>query len=676
MAPSTKSSRLTSPKAEDMGGLETSIFARGISRGAAPIVKREEQSAPNKDSELASAFKSDLTDIRNLVTCSICDQLLYEPWTLSCGHTYCYSCLCSWFVPNKRKKTCPECRTSIKQMPAPAFLVKQMVEIFCKRGEIMPSDESVDQHNQKRAEETTDVDKDKNSPEGLFKGTFRIKPLAELLYDQADGVLRCPGCHHEHEGGPACNNCGTLFEGHQDDDFAYSFSDFDSEIDGDLELDDLELDADGAFDGGHFHHFFDQVPHIHHFPLGPGHAHFHRHHHHHYDDSVGESSDNDTSGGSDEDDEDEGSLQDFVVADDESNSNPNERNGRQPITISDDDDDESDEGGPVNPRRRPQNRRPVILSSSPVAPSYHSITDSENGEITADAELLRDAGWSSLDTDTETDYEEPPRLASHRTYGAAEDEQNSEDESDTNTMRNQPSDDEDDEDDASRDDMSETPTYYRYPEDRYLHQATPDSYEYDEHSVVDFPYSMDGDGDTDMSASPRPLSRDVSVDPRYSYSIDGADDSEDEGTPRARESRHTSISTDGVRDMGENLGLVNELHEIEEDDSSDTSIQPPPRRRPRQYRTARVQQTDPRISMMFAEHQLSLRDAQETGLDEFEIESRRAEPAARNRRMTSYRLQPPRRAELRSSRSPSATRVISSTNRVVRPPRQYQRRYH
>jgi len=41
--------------------------------------------------QLASAFKSDLTDIRNLVTCSICDQLLYEPWTLGCGHTYCYS---------------------------------------------------------------------------------------------------------------------------------------------------------------------------------------------------------------------------------------------------------------------------------------------------------------------------------------------------------------------------------------------------------------------------------------------------------------------------------------------------------------------------------------------------------------------------------------------------------
>lgn len=45
----------------------------------------------DKLSQLATVFKSDLTNIRNLVTCSICDQLLYEPWTLGCGHTYCYS---------------------------------------------------------------------------------------------------------------------------------------------------------------------------------------------------------------------------------------------------------------------------------------------------------------------------------------------------------------------------------------------------------------------------------------------------------------------------------------------------------------------------------------------------------------------------------------------------------
>lgn len=41
--------------------------------------------------QLATSFKTDLTKIRSLVTCAVCDQLLYEPWTLGCGHTYCYS---------------------------------------------------------------------------------------------------------------------------------------------------------------------------------------------------------------------------------------------------------------------------------------------------------------------------------------------------------------------------------------------------------------------------------------------------------------------------------------------------------------------------------------------------------------------------------------------------------
>ena len=543
----------------------------------------------------------------------------------------------------------------------------------------MPSDESVDQHNKKRAEEMADVDKDKSSPEGLFKGTFRIIPLTELLYDEADGVLRCPHCQYEHEGGPQCVICGAMFEEPHDDDDSYAFSDFDDDIDGDLELEDLEVDVDEQYHPGHLNHFLGQIPHIHHF-LGPGqhHAHFHRVHHHRYNESLGESSGNDSSEGSegDEEDDEEGSLHDFVVRDEEPNHNQrlvNGRNNRQPINISD---DESDEGGPVNPRRRQQNRRQIAPSSSPLAPSLVSISDSENGQTNADAEMLRDAGWSPLDTENETDDEEPIRHAYHG-YDTTEDEQNSDDESDSNTMRNEAS---DDEDDHSRDDVSETPTYV-YDGNTYIRDYTPNSCDDgDDHSQADYPHSMDGDGDTEMSASPGPSnsgrSGSGSVLSGYGYNVDGEVDSEGEGTPRGH--REVSVSTDGYGGMGENLGLANQIHNIE-DDSSDTSIQPPVRRRrPRQIRSARVHQTDPRISMMFAEHQLSLRGAlnEQDGLDQFDIEPRGTEPGSRNLRLTSYRLQPPRRVELRSSRSPSATRLISSSNRVARPPRQYQRRYH
>ena len=552
-----------------------------------------------------------------------------------------------------------------------------MVEIFCKRSELMPSDESVDQHNAKRAEEIADVDKDRNSPEGLFKGTFRITRGVELLYDEADGVLRCPNCQHEDEGGPLCTVCGALFDrGYGDE--GHGFSDLDE--DADLDLEDLELDADEELEAhGHFHHFLG-FPH---FPFGAGHAaqlhNHHLHHHYHHDhDSLGESSDSDIDGDSedDEDEDDEGSLQDFVVRDEEPNHSREANNGpnsRQPITISD---DESDEGGAVSNRRRRPHRGRGASSSTPSAPSILTVTtDSENGDNHDEAEMLRDAGWSPLDTENESDTEEPHYR--YPGYVSTEDEHNSDNESDTNTMRNEAS---DDDDDHSRDDLSETPTY-RYNGNTYmLDEGTPNSYltEEDDHSEVEFPHVMDRDGDTEMSASPGPsnTSRGVSVSTGYGY--DGEEEiygCDDQATPRGN--RGENVST-GYGDMGESIGAANEIHEVE-DDSSDSSIQPPPRRRPKQrHGNPRVQQTDPRISMMFAEHQQSLRGAQnEQGLEGLEDEVRRTEPASRNRRLTAYRLQPPRRIDpLRSSRSPSATRLISSSNRVARPPRQYQRRYH
>ena len=89
-----------------------------------------------------------------------------------------------------------------------------------------------------------------------------------------------------------------------------------------------------------------------------------------------------------------------------------------------------------------------------------------------------------------------------------------------------------------------------------------------------------------MNASPELLrsSRSVSVSTNgYRYGTDGAEDAygygmeEDEGTPRG--SRGVSISTNDYEDMEEYLGAANEIHDIEEGDSSDSSIRPPPRRR-------------------------------------------------------------------------------------------------
>jgi hypothetical protein len=568
-----------------------------------------------------------------------------------------------------------------------------MVEIFTKRTELMAADESVEQHNKKRSEEIAEVERDRNGPAGLFKGTFPL-PRAKLIRDEEDHVVRCPSCGHEHEGGPACGNCGIeldvddFFSDMEDDDFD---TDALEEIEADLEV---ELDADFAeMQGGPY--FQDMGYHRRAFAQ---HYH-HRHHPSHAGDVV-----TDTSEGSevDSDEEDGGSLHEFVVPDDEqpirgTGRNPNNRQGIQPITISDNSD--SDEGGAVS-NRRPRRRGWQAGNSTPSARSVVTLTESSvNGSDAGEEAELLNAGWSPLDQGNDSDTDGHVPLAYdgyHNRYGVTEDERDSDDASDTNTETMAGN--------GYSDDEPDTPTDISYPHPSDPAYARFNSYSrHDEHfdhftddddsELEQAPVNVDRDGDTEMSASPRtsrsgrsvsittvntnPYARDQYSDPRSSRSVSV---STNHDYPETSESsvrgRGESVDTDGIV-YGGNLGVANEIHEVE-GGSSDSSIRPPPRRLPRRYHpNSRPQQYDPRISMIFAEHQQSMRGTQSNpiGLDEWDGEVRRVEPASRHRRMTAYRTMPPRRVDpLRSSRSPSATRIISPADRPSRVPRQYVRR--
>jgi hypothetical protein len=62
----------------------------------------------------------------------------------------------------------------------------------------MPSDETIEQHQKRRLEEAQEVERDRNSQAGLFRGAFLRR--RELILDEQDGVFRCPGCLQEYEG--------------------------------------------------------------------------------------------------------------------------------------------------------------------------------------------------------------------------------------------------------------------------------------------------------------------------------------------------------------------------------------------------------------------------------------------------------------------------------------------
>lgn len=79
---------------------------------------------PEGSASLIQSLETNLDDLRGLVTCRICIRPLYEPYTIACGHTFCYSCLRQWFERDRTQKTCPDCRTKVVQQPAPAYLVR------------------------------------------------------------------------------------------------------------------------------------------------------------------------------------------------------------------------------------------------------------------------------------------------------------------------------------------------------------------------------------------------------------------------------------------------------------------------------------------------------------------------------------------------------------------------
>ncbi|OAL06817.1 hypothetical protein IQ06DRAFT_263240 [Phaeosphaeriaceae sp. SRC1lsM3a] len=225
------------------------------------LKKPEEAPRPNKSEELLKTLKSDFDSLRSHLTCKICDRLIYQPYTISCGHTYCYTCLCTWFTNNKNRKTCPDCRIVVKEVPAPAYVIRDMTSVFISRVELLPPGETLEEHKKWQKDEADAVQQDKDNQDarvgGLFKGLFKThphhgqRPSLQVLRDTEDGVDRCPVCTWELEDG-GCQQCGLIFDEAGElswgDSFT-GFSDMDEmseheadELEAEMEMDDMNYD--------------------------------------------------------------------------------------------------------------------------------------------------------------------------------------------------------------------------------------------------------------------------------------------------------------------------------------------------------------------------------------------------------------------------------------------------
>lgn len=170
---------------------------------------------------------------------------MHVPFLASCGHSFCYGCLCSWFTT---KVNCPTCRQNLEYPP---ILNVPLQEISCSISDgLIALDEDADAITSQRDEARQHFKQDSDRKK-LFGDAFSS---AVTLIDRSDGVPRCGNCHWEAHGS-RCLFCGAQFRIPRDDDYfdsddgdAYNEDDEEIVIHGrDEDLEPNEYDTEDSF---------------------------------------------------------------------------------------------------------------------------------------------------------------------------------------------------------------------------------------------------------------------------------------------------------------------------------------------------------------------------------------------------------------------------------------------
>ena len=61
--------------------------------------------------------------------CGCCSDLLVQPTTLTCGHSFCRLCLAQWFIQS-RKRTCPFCQQAYLGCPKVNITIKYIYRLI------------------------------------------------------------------------------------------------------------------------------------------------------------------------------------------------------------------------------------------------------------------------------------------------------------------------------------------------------------------------------------------------------------------------------------------------------------------------------------------------------------------------------------------------------------------
>ncbi|KIR72814.1 hypothetical protein I310_03416 [Cryptococcus deuterogattii CA1014] len=223
-----------------------------------PLISLEPSSDNGPAMQQHDSTKKDLTEA---LTCTVCFEILRDPYMLSCGHMACKSCLFDWFrspgayrrpptpiTPTSNlsyyTKICHMCRCIIVRRPTRVFFLRSILEPLGLHQDDPPP--PLASHP---AESSLSAASDP------WKLIFPPDPITYKLHDDDDHCLRCPECMGEVEDG-SCFSCGINFSSDSEME-GQSEEDFDG-----LDEDSWPSDEDDESRGAFFQHLFRFHPHL------------------------------------------------------------------------------------------------------------------------------------------------------------------------------------------------------------------------------------------------------------------------------------------------------------------------------------------------------------------------------------------------------------------------------
>ncbi|KAF7366722.1 RING-type domain-containing protein [Mycena sanguinolenta] len=259
---------------EDAGRLSDAAESSSAARARSPSPGAEQESAEvSEDRESQSAtiarlndelkaqsillkkHEATLSQFTQSLTCQVCLDLLHKPFALApCGHVACYNCLVAWFTSEPeehymgpRKKTCPDCRATIKERPVEVWNIKELVTGLLKSGLV-----SGLSAGPSASPPLPGPPQPADTPPDPWHNIFRYPHQHPMFHppplngqeppsvedmgmlDAEDGVYRCLDCMHEIWDG-VCTSCQREYRGHIIDDGDDGEMFGDSDGDGDEE---------------------------------------------------------------------------------------------------------------------------------------------------------------------------------------------------------------------------------------------------------------------------------------------------------------------------------------------------------------------------------------------------------------------------------------------------------